>query len=228
MDATFGQYPAFSVETSDEDNDVALYLQSVRREAEEDSCVHFVERHEVEATKENSDIDKAIDSKISTTESHPLDQWSEDLLTRFESLKQQLQTLQTEIHSSVPSDFEVPDTANQWRKFVFEHEPPSIVYFYKNIERATVIKLLVYFTKWLTLSSSAVLSRWIWIALIRIDNLLDPNECSVIRDLAKKASKLSSKDVDNATPASKYTINMILVLVRNYYGQRDLLDAKYL
>ena len=71
-------------------------------------------------------------------------------------------------------------------------------------------------------------SRWIWIALIRIDNLLDPNECSVIRDLAKKASKLSSKDVDNATPASKYTINMILVLVRNYYGQRDLLDAKYL
>lgn len=68
----------------------------------------------------------------------------------------------------------------------------------------------------------------VWKLFLRIDKVLDPNECSVIRDLGKKALTIKSKQLKDENKAtvdsiSKYTTDMILVIVGNYYGQSDLL-----
>lgn len=86
----------------------------------------------------------------------------------------------------------------------------------------------MYITRWLSITSRPTLSQWIWKLFLRIDKVLDPNECSVIRDLGKKALTIKSKQLKDENKAtvdsiSKYTTDMILVIVGNYYGQSDLL-----
>ncbi|KAK6458266.1 uncharacterized protein RJT20DRAFT_133703 [Scheffersomyces xylosifermentans] len=256
VDATFGQYAAFPTTEygSDRDDDdesiaVASYLKSVRSEAENDQSVYYVKRGEESdiISKENNSTTNDIHNQvqvgpevvvnpaISKTDSdESLGIWSANLLEEFLNVKERVHALQAEILSSPVAQVEVPETASQWRKYVVENDPPSMVFFYKNIDRPTVIKLLVYFTKWLSVSTTATLSKWIWSVLLRIDNLLDPNESSVVRDLGKKALKLAIKiqetdpQNDSSTLAAKYTINMVLVLVGNYYGQKDLLKQTYL
>ncbi len=88
----------------------------------------------------------------------------------------------------------------------------------------------MYITRWLSITSRPTLSQWIWKLFLRIDKVLDPNECSVIRDLGKKALTIKSKQLKDENKAtvdsiSKYTTDMILVIVGNYYGQSDLLKG---
>lgn len=114
-----------------------------------------------------------------------------------------------------------PNSIPKWKKHVFDSAPPPMGFFF-GLERPTVLKLLVYCTRWLSVLVNANLSQWIWCAILRIDNVLDANEASVMRDLGKKAVKLLAR-LNNASDIAKYTIDMVTVVVSEYYGQRDLM-----
>ena len=238
-DQVFGQYPALPVgidnDEDEESKDVMQYLRSVRREAEREHVVYFSDKRKLEDNQVGLQTDKNNQTEGHNETSKPaemgqedeakFDLWQDNLVSKFLELKQTL--AQYNWQSMAVQNIHLPETAVQWRKYILEHKPYPIQYFYTTIDRPTIFKLIVYFTKWLSVSTSTNLSKWIWTIFLRMDNLLDPNECSVLRDLGKKAVKLSTRlTSDNSSEVSQYAIDMIIVIVGNYYGQRDLLGSR--
>jgi survival of motor neuron protein-interacting protein 1 len=241
-DQVFGQYPALPVgidNDEDEDSkDVMQYLRSVRREAERENVVYFSDKRKLEDNQVGLLDDRSNQTEnpqghveasklleVGQEDEAKFNLWQDNLLSKFLDLKQTL--AQYNWQSMAVQNVHLPETAVQWRKYILEHKPYPIQYFYTRIDRPTIFKLIVYFTKWLSVSTSSNLSKWIWTIFLRMDNLLDPNECSVLRDLGKKAVKLSTRlTSDNSSEVSQYAIDMIIVIVGNYYGQRDLLGSR--
>lgn len=240
LDLTFGQYQAFPLE--DSSDDVARYLREVRNEAELGPVVYFVERLEnteditesaTDAT-DATDATNATDAKDATdaTDATPKNTtngtetftvWSENLLQQFLRLKQELSQNEHTPSTEVINIDSVP----KWKKYVMDNKPPPIDHFFEQFDRQMVFKLIVYFTRWMSVSTNANLSQWIWFALLRVDNVLDHNEASVLRDLGKKAVKLSSRTESlNTSQISRFTIDAVIVIVGEYYGQRDLLRER--
>ncbi|KAK6460735.1 hypothetical protein DFJ63DRAFT_337488 [Scheffersomyces coipomensis] len=223
LDPTFGQYPAFpsngvgiDSETSEE---VSNYLKSVREEAENDDLVHFAPR-----TNGTSGLKRKHESELDEKPVGVDSNWSKDLLSKFVTIKQDINRHHGIIANSVITTSLLPDTAAQCRKLVFENDPPQIERFFNSIDRGNIFKLLIYFTKWLSKSTNEHLSKWIWMTFLRIDNELEASECSIIRDLAKKALKLASKvPMEELDDNTSYTLDMIITLVGHYYGQKDLI-----
>lgn len=71
--------------------------------------------------------------------------------------------------------------------------------------------------------------QWIWKLFLKLDNLLEASECSILRELAKTAMKLKSKLDESSTvenSIARFTFDMIVVIVGTYYGQSDLLRGR--
>lgn len=245
LDATFGQHAAFPVPQSDESTDpladsVQSYLESVRREAEKDQCIYYTHRSQ-NSPPDDNESDTIEDSKEESTVVIPPDNneiWKRELMAEFLRLKEEveiyLQSLKVqpdhisedkpEAEANTEISFDIPETATAWRQYIINNPPPSIKFFFLHLNRPTIIKLLIYATKWLSANSNENLSKWIFLLFLRLDNLLDHIDCSIVRDLAKKAIKIkvntSPQDINDV---SKYTIDMVIVIVGEYYRQRDLL-----
>ncbi|WPK23808.1 hypothetical protein PUMCH_001054 [Australozyma saopauloensis] len=116
----------------------------------------------------------------------------------------------------------VPESAAKWRELVFGSSPPPQRYFHEVLEHPTVIKLIVYYTKWLLATMPSTLSEWIFATFVRLDNGLDHKELALVRDLGCKAQKLRLKCVAADMPYNA-TYDTILAIVGEYYGQKDLL-----
>lgn len=209
----YGQAPALPI-SEEYGSEVIAYLLSVREEAQIGPPVVFVPNRE--------DAPEQTSLTIPVLPQQEPSNWSKKLLLEFISIKNQLRNVRHVSRNSY-----IPGTTSEWRKFLLE-EPPDIGYFYMVLDRQAVFKLIVYITRWLSVSSRPTLSQWIWKLFLRIDNTLDANECSTIRDLGKKASKIKLRQIelDNEADAiSKYTVDLVLVIVGRYYGQLDLLQV---
>ncbi|OVF09410.1 hypothetical protein A9F13_05g02145 [Clavispora lusitaniae] len=137
---------------------------------------------------------------------------------------------------------QVPQSANAWRTLVFSSPPPKD--FFARLEHPTVIKLVVYFTRWLSPSMPASASEWLWQVFVRLDCGLVHTELAIVRDLGLKAkklrlkhqeqkgsdqegeSKITTEDCSDVreNPGPSETIDRVLAVVGSYYGQRDLLE----
>lgn len=214
----YAQKQALPISSESEDP-ISQYLLAVRKESLAGPPVTFITNRQV------PQITSTPKSTPQNNRDQISDHWSSELMTQFVFLKEEL--LKTQ--HSIPINPHIPETTANWRKYFLE-PPPEISYFFTVIDRQTVFKLLVYITRWLSITSRPTLSQWIWKLFLRIDKVLDPNECSVIRDLGKKALTIKSKQLKDENKAtvdsiSKYTTDMILVIVGNYYGQSDLLKG---
>lgn len=215
----YGQTPALPLdnvvdeeyEVDETSGQVQAYLKAVRNDAQNDAPVYF---------KKSEDAIKPIEpSSIDPTHI------DEGLLAWNKSVINELLTLKSNRHIKGSDAVDLPQTANEWRKFILENDLPSLDFFYSLLDHSTAFKLVVYCTKWLNISTSEHLSKWIWYLFVRIDNTLDPNEISVLRDLGKKACKLLLKVTDETNEITQFTISMIITVVANYYGQKDLLEC---
>ncbi|CAK7891743.1 hypothetical protein CAAN1_01S06876 [[Candida] anglica] len=227
LDEIFGQHSAFPVELDgdEESNEVMQYLASVRNEAELDTPVHFVKRSKEKTkddtiVKQSNEQNSTIDYNTTSTIPDEIN-WQENLLSTFLSLKEEVQ-IQTILPNSATSQ-PLPSSASAWRELIFtSKEPPTVRFFFTELDHSTTIKLLIYSTQWLSTNTPSMLSRWIYMLFLRLDNLLDHNECAIVRSLAQKAIKLRTKP--NLSPISRYTIDMIITIVGKYYHQKDLLE----
>lgn len=124
--------------------------------------------------------------------------------------------------SVTTSPFIIPPSAAKWREAVFSSPPPPQHLFQQSLDHPTVIKLIVYYTRWLLASMPPCVEQWIWATFVRLDNGLDHCEIAIVRDLGRKASKLRLKAVaaQNSYPT---VYDVILAVVGDYYGQKDLL-----
>lgn len=213
LDETFGQHAAFPINDPDqEQSEVHLYLQKVRQEALNDRSFYYVEKKPASAI--------ACTTPAETSPPIINESWRNNLMTKFMVLKSSLaESPSFGDTSSIP----VPQSATTWRAYVFENPPPSIGFFYHSLDHLLLIKLIVYFTKWLSANIPDTLSQWIFIVFLRLDNVLDSTETSIIRDFGKKARKLADKRTTVGSTVGNYTIDMVLVIVSDYYGQKDIL-----
>ncbi|ODV81832.1 uncharacterized protein CANTADRAFT_45225 [Suhomyces tanzawaensis NRRL Y-17324] len=220
LERGYGQVQALPV--SEEGSPVQEYLREVRRQAEQEQSVFYRAKRSREDDDEEEDGPERGAGDQEEIEDSVASQWAHNVVHTFTSLKL---VIVPDRQTTPPSPY-VPETANQWRKYVLDTSPPQLAYFYTAIDRPTVFKLVVYFTKWLSLSANANLSQWVWMVLLRIDSSMDASELAVIRDLGKKAGKLCSRaNTENTDPVARGTLDMIVVVVAHYYGQRDLLGT---
>lgn len=118
---------------------------------------------------------------------------------------------------------EIPTSAAKWRELIFGTSPPPPKFFHEVLEHPTVIKLIVFYTKWLLATMPPTLQEWIFATFARLDNGLDHREAAIVRDLGRKAHKLRLKAVAANVPCHP-TYDMVLAVVGEYYGQKDLLE----
>ncbi|EGW30353.1 uncharacterized protein SPAPADRAFT_63208 [Spathaspora passalidarum NRRL Y-27907] len=234
MDAVheYGPLQVLPIEDSNEDgesSDVYKYLLSVRDEAWNGSPVEFIDREiksEPEPTQEEQEQEQEKEQEQSAEVTEEAQEgvtlWQQQLLAEFKDIKQQLAQV-----DQPATLLEIPEDASHWRKFILNNEPPTIEYFVHQLDKPTKVKLLVYITKWLTMSNASIanLSQWIWKILLTIDtrSMLTPDEIFVLRKLAKKTIKVKETSTETSS-VGNMTIDMIITLVCRHYGQLDLLQ----
>lgn len=217
LDETFGQYQALPIPSDDSDPEssrVATYLKSVRTEAELDASIHYL-------------LHRQGDRQIQLDSVCQPSSWELDVASRFSALQSRLFSNRSQSPNK-DYPFVVPETAAQWRKLVFDLPPPPLSVFL-TFDRAIVFKLVVYIMRWLSVSANKSLSQWAWLVLVRVEKPLDPAECAIVHDLGRKAQKLYSKlhsgSTNAGTPVSRYTVELVRVIVGRCFGQSDILEV---
>ncbi|KAI5956800.1 hypothetical protein KGF54_000417 [Candida jiufengensis] len=192
------------------DADVSNYLNSVRSEAKSLSIMYQdivkIQDEEVEMIPEDDEL---------------LNEWSNGLYEKFISLKEKIKNYQIET-SSYDKQYNL-----KWKES-FKQPPPDIDYFIYALNRKICFDILVFLTDWITLSTTATTSQWIWKIFLKLDNFIEANECSILRDLANKAILRKQQLLEigkSANSTSKFTYDMIITIVGKYYGQTDLLSS---
>lgn len=201
--------------------DVYKYLNSVRQEADIVSTTF----HQRPLTSPNlskqsnpSESSPPIDKHEKGNQNPSL--WKKVFLTDFLSLKAQIN--QTLPHEQPSEIWPQPQNISSWRKCVMETLPPSFRVIYHQFDHITAIKLIVHFTSWLSGTTNENFSKWIYLLLLRVDNLLDHNDCSIIRGLGKKAIKLLNAPDRQYSETASYTFEFIILVVKEYYKQVDI------
>lgn len=195
------QSPALALNNASEE--VKQYLSSVKEEASK--LVYYDE-----LVNEKEDMVDVI-----PTPALLISSWSQSVIDELLRLKDEV-----DADDKIDSVTE-PATSAAWRKLMLETSPTFS--FINSLSPSTRFKLVVYSTKWISSNIPACLSKWIWYLFVRIPNTLDANEVSVMRDLGKKAVKLN--DVESLSEVTRFSVEMIVLVVGVYYGQRDLLDG---
>ncbi|RGB42109.1 survival motor neuron interacting protein 1-domain-containing protein [Rhizophagus diaphanus] len=90
------------------------------------------------------------------------------------------------------------------------------------IDQTTTITLLLYHTKWLSNGITIAQSQWLFALLLRVDKLLTPNQMATLRQLCKKCIQIRQK-TDEEDLITLASLDMIIIIVRKYFGQKDLL-----
>lgn len=301
LDDQFGQHRAFPIDPNDADEGVIQYLADVRKEAEEDRPVHYVNRRarepayvaprkfselslkyiesvidrlrkqkqlqekeeaevafvlndievdaetamapeipqasQVEVDDEPTELEKFLQSAEigqETEEAQSIESASRDQLERAltdsteEATEEKSQTEeQTDSDTDSDAQIVIPLSAGEWRTLIFSQSPPEG--FHDALEHPTVIKLIIYYTKWLLVSMPSTLLEWMFATFVRLDNGLEHTEMALVRELGKKARKLRTKFRNGAQEGAvipqeaQDAVNMVLAVIGHYYGQRDLL-----
>lgn len=209
LDEDFGSRAAFPMEGSEE---VVQYLQSVRTEALNDVPISF-----------SRSVKEKIGAPITTQEVPKVNEafrnWADVVVGKLMEEKEKMKN--TPVSDSTAYEF--PETAGSWRKLIMETEPPNYGYF-SCLTHSTVIKLIVYATKWLSANTSPSLSQWLFALFVRLDRPLDQTETAIVREVAKKALRIHERANGELNTTTRYSIGYVVAINALYYGQQDLLS----
>lgn len=122
------------------------------------------------------------------------------------------------------STFVLPQLALKWRELVFGLPPPDQAVFAQCLEHTTVIKLIFYYTRWLLPKLPPSLGEWMFRTFVRLHSGVDHREQGIIRELGVKAKKVKAQAPD-APQHLLEMLDMVLVVVGDYYSQKDLLQS---
>ncbi|CAG8764826.1 28694_t:CDS:2 [Racocetra persica] len=91
------------------------------------------------------------------------------------------------------------------------------------LDQPTTIALLFYHINWLDSGITITKSQWLFALFLKVDKLVTRDQMAILRSVCRKCidirQNLSMLDVEDPTLAS---LNMVITIVRRYFGQRDL------
>ncbi|KAG0244627.1 gem (nuclear organelle) associated protein 2 [Actinomortierella wolfii] len=91
------------------------------------------------------------------------------------------------------------------------------------LHQGQVIQLLHYHTKWLSSDNlSDREGQWLYALFLRLDPLVESDEVSILRSVAKKCALIRSH-MTRESGSKLASVNMVITLVARVYGQADML-----
>lgn len=223
LDPMFGQHRAFpiSIDTKDIDpnrkpQDVMEYLAQVRLEAQRSEIIDSGRYKYSDSGALYRLDDHKNDSKILVVDKATSQKYMNkyyEARTKYCNYRNQL----TELNA-----IDLPKTQREWKYFIFNNEP-TYDFVAQIIEEKQVMKLIVYFTKWLNMDVNSNFESWIWMILEATDSDLDSSNQSVMRNLGKKAQKQLRNKLDER---NTMIMMKILTIVGVFYRQKDLLEKE--
>ncbi|CAK9440176.1 uncharacterized protein LODBEIA_P42760 [Lodderomyces beijingensis] len=219
---------AIAVNDANVEKEVLRYMKTVQHEADginlfTSSGTTFTTSSASTQTSTTGLRDAGTNAGARETRTNP---WSSEVMNEFLRLKSEI--LQSQSNSPrAPERVSVNLNSNA----VFTKQPPELSFFIGQLSRRKSFEALSKMTQIMssTTTTNAAFSRWIWNLFLKIDYILEANECFILRDLAKKAKALKTqlleggKDKEPASSVALFTLDMITLLVGTYYRQADLL-----
>ncbi|RIA92639.1 survival motor neuron interacting protein 1-domain-containing protein [Glomus cerebriforme] len=175
------------------------------------------------------------------------EEWEKIFLMKFDLIRQRLEKhIQRTLKSSRnKSSIKLPTRNDEagWLKFCYGIDESSnlvkskelesegdvnmmtlpCVSIVSRIDQATTITLLLHHIKWLSDDRITIAqSQWLFALFLRIDKLLTPNQMAILRQLCKKCIQIRQK-TDEEDLISLASLDIIIIIVRKYFGQKDLL-----
>jgi survival of motor neuron protein-interacting protein 1 len=92
------------------------------------------------------------------------------------------------------------------------------------ISQATVKQVLKYHYDWMTVTGfTTEQGRWFYALLTCLEKPLEPEACSLLRDLARACSSVRAT-LESAEDPCLAPLNLLICLVARYFSQADLAD----
>lgn len=165
----------------------------------------------------NDDINGVPNSqKQSTIE------WQEIQLENFTNLRDRIATIK-----QMPMDtIELPDIdeSDEWKQYCQTNQP--LLKIITSIRMREIEILLEYLETWFKeedLGSKSWITLWIYACLSCLFTPLEPNSCSILREIAKTCRSLRGNDtVENQQNIS---YSLLICLISTYFRQLDLSDT---
>lgn len=144
--------------------------------------------------------------------------WKEKFLETFVALRTSFSTLQmaSTLLSSLPKD------KTEWRRLIFDTLHPPTMSMLCRIDQYTALNLIKWNTGWLSSTSPQQQMMWIFFLLVKIDMVMTSDELSILRELCKKCLILRNSKT-NLPLYIQSNIDMVILIVGNLFGQKDLL-----
>lgn len=220
LDPSFGQHRAFPVEIPNISSyqphipeDVETYLAMVRFQA-----------------GGNADDDEFVFYELtSNAEKLHYPEWHTQFIEFFQESRQEYRNFLTA--TDCITEIEQPQSIQSWKNFIFKNDPTFE--FLAQLDHVTVIKLLVYLTRWLTKKINPKFSRWCLLLFVVLDDTLDSTDVSNLRTMAQKAVKIR-KELNEMHEAGTFhcddvtgmCLDSLVSVIGDFYGQRDLLERE--
>ncbi|GMM38856.1 hypothetical protein DASC09_061950 [Saccharomycopsis crataegensis] len=113
----------------------------------------------------------------------------------------------------------LPENFTGWRAFMINNKPSK--YLLVLLPQATILKLIIYMKKLVDKSMKGHMKLWTPALFLRLSDVLEYNDVYELREVSKKMiffkknKKLQDKE-------SKLTCDIIIAIVYDIYGQKDL------
>lgn len=118
------------------------------------------------------------------------------------------------------SHWQKPKSLSSWRSHIYENPPPPINQL-RILTQGDCMKLITAMSRWLSPSVSENFCKWVLVVLLSLGDILDFQDMSMLRGLAKKALKILTWQVSTSI---EYIGNLIVLVIGYYHRQLDLID----
>lgn len=194
--------------------DALEYMSRVRFEAVQIPQFKTVDRESKLLSNIPSQISSPIEKPINIDS-----KWQNEFLLKFEMAKREIEEMKP---TDLPEGIELPLTFSKWKLFINKSGTPIDLPLLLSFDHALLIRLLGYSRKWVSANMSEQLGKWIYSILVRIPTVLDADDISVLRDLARKCISTRRQTLHDLSPTVKYILDSTILIVAKYYGQHDL------
>ncbi|QSL64567.1 hypothetical protein MERGE_001868 [Pneumocystis wakefieldiae] len=206
-------------ESSDSDDSLPLdgvsYLKKVRIEAKHRPVVKSVE------APPTTTITQILEPRISNrTEQIYSSVWEGKFLERFIKLRKNFNLQKKPVLLGL-----LPKNKAEWHQLIMDELKPPTISLLNSIDQGTALNLLKWNTKWFSCNSSKQQITWIFFLLIKLDMVMTSDELSILRELCKKCLFLRNSK-KNLPLHIQSNIDMVISVVGNIFGQKDLLLNK--
>ncbi|KTW30361.1 hypothetical protein T552_00834 [Pneumocystis carinii B80] len=195
--------------------DGVSYLKKVRIEAKNRPVIKAVE-----APSNGTGRIQVSEPKISNkTDEIYSSIWEEKFLEKFIKLRKKFDLQENLEMKSLPED------KIEWRRLIMEEMKPPTILILKSINQCIALNLLKWNTEWISSNSHEQQIMWIFYLLVKIDKVMTSEELSILRELCKKCLFIRNTK-KNLPLYIQSNIDMVISIVGNIFGQKDLLLSK--